>query len=364
MTQIMSAVVAKSVLDLVALKGKVSEADLAILSESTKTALMSVLANVRERNAQEIVPNKNSMLHMILEKTKTVIGDIANELDYSDDYIFRHGILPEYSRVISRVQNTSSDYVLEKTTISLIKDRQYYTLPACVGEILRIVTMHDNGRIKTELLPRNSYHPQGPNWSLEGNNLSIRPYPQVAEDVEVWFIPSTDIKPHYAEDGILQTANELKLSTSDGGWASQILGDIDKREKAYQGSLVRIIESDGRVQERIIENYSEGADGVLPLADFRRAFTLTDLPKAVTYEIVPSHFNTVIEAVAQGAAMNLLVGARRVTKAQHIMLLSNFKSAMKTVMDHFTFRQNRSPKKYERSTVDNKDRYGGFYGIR
>ena len=62
--------------------------------------------------------------------------------------------------------------------------------------------------------------------------------------------------------------------------------------------------------------------------------------------------------------MNLLVAARRVTRAQHTMLLSNFKSAMKTAMDHFTFMQNRVPKKYERDTVDNKNRYGGLYGIR
>ena len=224
--------------------------------------------------------------------------------------------------------------------------------------------MHADGRVKTELLPRNSYHPQGPNWSLEGNNLSIRPYPIENEDVEIWFIPSTDIKPHYAEDGLLDGAGVFTFSASDGGWASQILGDVDKREKAYQGCLLRIIESDGRVQERIISTYNEGTVDVLPQAEFRRAFTLADMPSTVTYEVVPSHFNTVIDAVAQGASMNLLVGARRVTKAQHIMLASNFKSAMKTVMDHFTFRQNRAPKKYERSTVDNKDRYGGFYGIR
>ena len=62
--------------------------------------------------------------------------------------------------------------------------------------------------------------------------------------------------------------------------------------------------------------------------------------------------------------MNLLVGARRVTKAQHGMLMIKFKSAMKTAMDHSTFKQNRSPKKYERETVDNRNRYGGLYGIR
>ena len=46
------------------------------------------------------------------------------------------------------------------------------------------------------------------------------------------------------------------------------------------------------------------------------------------------------------------------------MLLSNFKSAMKTAMDHHTFKQNRIPKSYDKDTVDNRNKYGGLYGIR
>tara|TARA_Y100000310_G_scaffold72675_1_gene68767 strand:+ start:1 stop:1689 length:1689 start_codon:yes stop_codon:yes gene_type:complete len=364
MTQIMSAVVAKSVLELVALKGQISEADLAILSESSKSAIQSVLANIKEKNAQNIVHNKDSALHMCLEKTKTILGDVAKELDYSDDYIFRHGITPEYTRVMSRIQNSSSDYVIQKTTISLVKDKQYYLLPACIGEIVRIVTMYDDGRIKTELLPRSQFNSLGPNWSLEGNELAIRPYPPVAEDVEIWYIPTTDIKPHYAENGVMNDAGtSLETSgLSDGGWGSQILGEVDRREDIYKGSVFRVLApTTGRVQERIIEDHSPEGKFVT----FRNAFTDNELiDTTITYEIVPVHFTAVSEAVAQAAAMNLLVSARRVTKAQHAMLLSNFKSAMKTVLDHFTFLQNRIPKKYEKDTVDNKDRYGGIYGIR
>jgi len=358
----MSAVVARSILELVALKGQISEADLAILSESAKSAMTSAMISVRERNAQDIVPNKDSSLHMILEKTKTILGDIAKELDYSDDYIFRHGIVPEYSRVISRIQNTSTDYVQEKTTITLVKDQQYYEVPACVGEILRIVTTFDDGRLKTEMMPRGQYNPKGPNWSMEGNMLSIRPFPQAAENMEIWFIPSTDVKPHYAEDGVIDAGTEFTLSA--GGWDSQILGDLDRRESSYVGCTLRLIGREhGRVQERIITTHTALSNP--PEVTFRSPFTdLEIINGTVSYEIVPIHFNAVSEAVAQGAAMNLLVSARRVTKAQHLMLMTNFKSAMKTAMDNFTFKQNRMPKKYERDTVDNKNRYGGLYGIR
>ena len=357
MSTVMTAVVVKSILELMTLKGKLGEADMAILADSAKSAITSAMITTRDKNAQSMVPNKDSCLHMILEKTKNTLGEIAKELDYSDDYIFRHGILPEYSRVISRIQNTSSDYVLEKTTISLIKDQQYYVLPACIGEIQRIVTVNTDGSIKTEVMPRNEFNPRGPNWSVEGDMLSIRPYPTVAEDLEVWYIPSVDIKPHYAEDGNMNSAGTT-LTLTAGGWASQILGDLDRRESAYQGCTCRVmgVSGIGRVQERIISSHVALSNP--PTVTFRLPFSDTQIvnQSVISYEIVPAHFGAITEAVAAGAAMNL------VTKAQHTMLMVNFKSAMKTAMDHFTFRQNRSPKKYEKDTVDNRN--GNRYGIR
>ena len=364
MHTVMSAVVTRSILELVTLKAQLPESDLAILSESAKSSLTSAITMAREKNAQEFVPNKDSALHMILEKTKTIIGDVAKELDYSDDYIFRHGIVPEYSRVMSRIQNTSSDYIISKHSITLVKDQQYYHLPASIGEIVRIVSMYDDGRIKTEMLPRSQYSNRGPNWSLEGNRLAIRPYPTGAETdtYEIWYIPTHDAKPHYAEDGHLNSdAKTVILSQTSGGWASQILGDIDRRDQIYVGSTIRILEAAGLVEERIIIAH----DPELYTVEVDIAFTDEESNNSdIIYEIVPVHFGAVTEAVAQGAAMNLLVGARRVTKSQHVMLLSNFKSAMKTAMDHFTFLQNRIPKKYEKDTVDNRDRHGGLYGIR
>jgi len=369
MYSIMSAVVARSILELVALKGQISESDMAIVAESAKSSLTAAITNAKEKNSQEIVPNKDSSLHMILEKTKTILSDVAKELDYSDDYIFRHGITPEYSRVMSRIQNTSSDYIIAKTTVSFVKDQQYYELPSCIGEILRIVTMYDDGRIKTELLPRNQYHTKGPNWSIEGNRLSIRPFPQIAEDVEIWYIPTVDVKPHYAEDGKVNlTRAAISLSLSEGGWGSSMLGDIDRRKGIYQGCLIRVITNKGEIEERIIDEYvMNAAEGTGYPSSVVLSSTLTETSLSdsiVKYEILPSYFHAVAEAVAQGAAMNLLVGARKVTKAQYAMLLSNFKSAMKTAMDHHTFKQNRIPKSYDKDTVDNRNKYGGLYGIR
>jgi len=358
---VMSAVVAKAILELMALKGGVQEADLAILAESAKSALSSSMVSIRNKRALDIVPNPNSHLHMVLEKTKTIIRDIAKELDYSDDFIFRHGIVPEYSRVMSRVQNTSSDYIINKYNLITVANQQYYDLPASIGEIIRIVILEADGRISKEIMPRNQFSTRGPNWSLEGNSLSIRPYPQTAQTYEIWYISTNDVKPHYAEDGSL-AADGLSLDLTNNAWSSNALGDLDRRRDIYVGSTIRIINSIGIIEEKIINGYTETSRRV----NFRSVcvnsagFGST----SVVYEVVPAHFGAVVEAVSQGAAMNLLVGARRVTKAQHAMLMINFKSAMKTAMDYFTFMQNRVPKSYEKDTVDNRNRYGGLYGIR
>jgi len=262
---------------------------------------------------------------------------------------------------MSRVQNTSTDYIISSHTLSLVKDQQYYQLPSSIGEIIRIVSLYDDGRIKSEMMPRGQFNNRGPNWSLEGNTLSIRPYPtDVSTDFEIWYIPTTDIKCHYAEDGVVGGSGTTLTMTS-GGWGSQILGDVDRREDIYNGSIVRVLPTSGMVEERIISFYNE----TTRLIQFRSALSTTGLwGETLSYEIIPAHFNAVAESVSQAASMNLLVGARRVTKAQHAMLMINFKSAMKTAMDHFTFMQNRIPKKYDKDTVDNKSRYGGLYGIR
>lgn len=360
MNTIMSAVVSRAILELMTLKGGMSETDLAVLSESAKSAVTSAMLACKERNSQNFVPNTDSALHMILEKTKTIIDDVAKELDYSDDFIFRHGIVPEYSRVMSRIQNTSTDYVISEFDLTTVKDQQYYTLPASIGEIIRIVDVYSDGRVKSELMPRSQYSSRGPNWHLEGNTLSIRPYPTSAETFKIMYIPTTDVKPHYADDGLVD-GDILGLTLSSGGWGSQMLGDLDRRLGIYKGCILRVLPASGLVEERVITEYNETTRNV----SFRSALTTASLAgDTLSYEIVPTHFNAVAEAVAQAAAMNLLVAARRVTRAQHTMLLSNFKSAMKTAMDHFTFMQNRVPKKYERDTVDNKNRYGGLYGIR
>lgn len=360
MSTVMSAVVTRSILELMTLKGQMQESDVAILAESAKSALTSSIVAVRNKNTQRSIVNKDSVLHMILEKTKTIISDIAKELDYSDDYIFRHGIVPEYSRVMSRIQNSSSDYVISKFSLSLVADQQYYKIPACIGEIVRIVSVDDNGRITGEMMPRNQFSQRGPNWSLEGNTLAIRPYPVTDNsDFEIWYIPSTDAKPHYAEMAI--TTGAATLTMSSGAWGENILGDVDGRDSIYEGSILRLMGKSKTVEEHLISSSTSRTGSVSTRFNFHEDYQdQTD----VTYEIVPTHFGAVSEAVSQGAAMNLLVGARRVTKAQHAMLMINFKSAMKTALDHFTFMQNRMPKKYERDTVDNKIKYGGLFGVR
>jgi len=354
MQTIMSAVVASSVLTLSALKGKLSEGDLAVLMDADKDAMKATLSNIRSTNrAQDITPKRESILHMILEKTRTSLERVAVDLNYSDDYIFRHGIVPEYGRVMSRIMNSASNPVLATQTISLVKDQRYYTIPAGVGEVVRLVELYDDGRVKGELIPRGEFNPRGPGWSIEGIRLSFRPYPQQAKDYELWYIPSFDVVPHYAEDGTLESSRD---TLTFGGlterqiWSSQMLGDVDRRNGAYTGCVLRIFGTNDGVEERQITAHDNTAGDITTPDGFQMA------AGTVKYEVVPSHMFAVQDAVCASAIMNLAASSKSVSKSQHAMLVHNFRSAMKTSMDHFTFMQNRVPKHYDKKTVDNENR--------
>ena len=354
MTTMSSAVVSASVLSLSALKGKLQEADLAVLTNDHNDAMKATISNVRSIHSQKVVASKHSILHGILEKIRGSLETVAPDLDYSDDYIFRHGIVPEYGRVMSRLNNTASNPVYATHSFTLVKDQQFYQLPASVGEILRIVEVNDDGRIEKEPIPRTEFHWRGPNWSVQGNRLSFRPYPKTTTTYEVWYIPSYDITPHYAEDGDL-SAGRTNFTLTGEKFNSGLLGSVDRREGAYHGCMVRILTESGALEERVITDStlepSAGAPPKMTVAAFSTDINTTT--EDAVYEVVPAHMFALQDAIAASGTLNLAAASKSVTKVQHGMLVHNFKAALKTVMDNFTFMQNRIPKHYEKGTVDN-----------
>jgi len=352
-------VVDSSVLGLSGKSPELGEAGYAALTQAHQASMAAMQAELSIRNeTKDSTSRRNSMLHNILEKAQTTLTKLDPNLDYSSDFILRQGINNELNNVISRINNTRSNPYYCTFSITTVKNQQYYSLPSGIGELARVIKLDTSGRITNDLLPRSNYDWAGPGWSIENNMLSFRPYPGGGDTYTIWYIPNGSSWPHYAENGSLDgTRSIFTLTTGDYG--SQILGDVDKREGAYVGYVLRVLGSSTAfgtefgsevIEERTIKSHDAEAGTV----EVERAFSSNIATGTCKYEIVPIYLHAVNEAVSSGTVANLSMGSPVVTQRQQKTLYINYRSAMKTAGDNLSNIQGRVPKHFQKSTVDNE----------
>jgi len=130
------------------------------------------------------------------------------------------------------------------------------------------------------------------------------------------------------------------------------VGTIDKRDSAYVGSIVRVLSTgqSGVQEERIISGWSRV--GTNWQVTTRRPFSNIVAGSVTNVEFSPFGLESLYEAAAIGAALKLAV-YKQVKPAHFQMLQLQYKDAMKTAMDHFSNKQMRTGKYFERNTADN-----------
>tara|TARA_R100000234_G_scaffold120087_1_gene105310 strand:- start:4437 stop:5348 length:912 start_codon:yes stop_codon:yes gene_type:complete len=294
-----------------------------------------------------------SFLLTVIERVRAYLDEATLDAKFTNDYLTRHVICPEMVNVMSRLSNNADNLIRVRHQISLVDGQEHYVLPPNIGEIYRFAITDEEGRITREFLPRNEFNPRGPGWQIQGNVLSLRPFPAENETADIHYIPNGDFQPHYDADG-----GTFSNSTTFVFDASPTIGAIDNRENAYAGAVLRVWTktSHAVLEERIIESY----DASTRTATVRRPFT-TDVSSShaeggMRYEVAPIGMNSLIQAIACASAMNLGT-SRNITQKQMQFVILQYKTAMKTIGDNFSFMQARKPKSYEKDTVDNRTFY-------
>ena len=302
--------------------------------------------------------SSNSVLKTVIERIRGFLDDPDMEAKYSDDYIIRHVVQPAFASIMSRVNNSSTSPVLQRLSFPLTKDQQYYQLPPCVGEVWRLCILQDNGEVIQEAMPRSMYNLRGPNWQVEGNVISFLPYP--AEDyseLELWYTPSGDYQAFYCVNaGASASLNGAKDQvTFTLGTLSVTLGSVDRRPSAYVGQMLRLLPTgtSGVVEERMISSWAPGAVAGQWIATVRRPFVHNAAGNLTALEIAPEGSEPLYEALAAAGAMKL-AGYRKTTGEHFGMIQAQYRDAMKTLMDHYSNIQMRTPKHFEKDTVDNQ----------
>lgn len=306
--------------------------------------------------------SSNSVLKTVIERIRGYLDDPDLEAKYSDDYIVRHVVQPAFASIMSRVNNSATNPVLQRLSFPITKNQQYYQLPPCVGEVWRLAILDQSGTVVREAMPRNLYNIRGQNWQIEGNLISFLPYPEDNfADLELWYCPSGDYQAFYCPapgGGASLNANKdqvtFTLSTLS---TAGIVGAVDRRPSAYVGQMLRLLSTSNTnvVEERMIATWEP--NGSVPgqwIATLRRPFIhATGGANLPAFEIAPEGNEPLYEALAAAGAMKL-AGYRKVSGEHFGMIQAQYRDAMKTLMDHYSNIQMRTPKAFEKDTVDNQ----------
>lgn len=348
----------------------------------TLAAIQSAEAYAASLLSQEILAMDatGSFLGTVLERIRGYLD--ADETEkYTDDWIIRHVIGTACTDVLSRINLSADNPILMRHSISLESGTQYYQLPACLGEVWR-VAMYDNfGNLIAEELPRGVHNPKGPNWMIEGNQLSIFPIPAGASDWDVLYMSNGDTRSHYSSGGGTFSSDLLTFT-----FGTPTLGELDRRAGAYTGQVLRLLPTaPGVIEERVIASHDPVAGTVTlrtPPSYLQwqgawsgaTAYAVNDIvtnagvqyicvlahtnqiPPNTTYwrvntpyEIAPIAHESLYDAISCRAAMKL--GAMRnisQTKAGAIAL--EYKSSIKTILDNVSSMQSRTGKYFDRDT--------------
>ena len=300
--------------------------------------------------------SSNSMLKTVIERIRGLLDDPDLEAKYNDDYLVRHIIQPAFATVTSRLNNSSTNAVMQRLSFPLAQNVADYQMPACVGEVLRLCVLDESGRTLQEAVPRGLFNLRGPNWKVEGNLISFLPYPpQDYAFMELWYIHSGDYSSVY-----VSTANASyvldatkKIATIIVNTPAPALGSFDRRPGAYVGQMLRLIPTTGVIEERLIDSWTHVSNNTWQ-ATVRTAFVkATANAQLPAFEISPESNEPLFEAVAAFGAMKM-AGYRKISGEHFGIIQAQYRDAMKTLMDHYANIQMRIPKYWEKDTVDNQ----------
>lgn len=305
-----------------------------------------------------------SFLKTVVERIRGYLDDSDFDAKYTDQFLVQHVVMPSLVDVWTRVSMNADNPVLLSYDITLVDDQECYVLPSCVGEVHEVVqytgptgTQTNDGLPTADAYPAHRMSVGGQNWALEGNMICFRPFPQNLSLVgnTTWTIRYTsngDMSPHYStHTSGPQTSSLDATRTLFTISNNPQLGLQDKRENAYAGQILRIL--DGNVyEERVISSY----DPVTRVCTLKRPFSSNVTTGAHVYEVAPARSQGMVEAVAVAAAIKL--GAwRKISGAQSQMLTQQYRAAIKTIGDNMSNMQMRTGKGYAKDTRDNPNWY-------
>lgn len=291
--------------------------------------------------------SSGSVLYTILDRVKR-FADIDDGARFPDSYIINELVTSEWANILQNLRMGDEHPIVLLWSMPVVEQQQRYILPPIIAEVLRVGEVDQYGNVLYDWVPRTFWNAYGCNWRVEANELTAEPIPQESNsDVLVWYVPSGDVLVHMGTGTVVDDTT-IELA------ATPTLGQLDQREQAYAGCILRVFQSGTRVQERIIQSY----DTVTRRAVVRMPFSQGSglLPadgQTVTYEVLPHLYSSVLlNAVAAVTAMQM-APAEGFSQKKLASLEFNYQRSMKTLHDMWCNKVVRVAKGLEQFTLDN-----------
>jgi len=279
----------------------------------------------------------------------------------------KHCISKAISDVFTYLGQTREDELLLTFPIDLVADQAAYQLPR-TGQIRSLRQYNSAMELVAEWAPLGNFDLYGPGWRIEANTLVFQETPSGADAWSLEYVPSYDTWYHYGIDGSLN--NDLDVFTLTD---APTLGQIDRTENSYVGQILRLLPTQGVIEERIIVGQTYDATNNRISVELRRPFTVatgainsssssSGNVEGLAYEIVP--YMGLMSAgqwsIAGISAMDLASNFD-ITQKRYEYIRRSYARSVKTFGDMVCRRQGRTGKFFDGRTLDNQAWYS--FGI-
>lgn len=269
---------------------------------------------------------------------------------YTDSILVSY-IQSAFSDVLADINVNSDHPILVRYTFPLVVGTQVYTLPPNVGQVWRIAKIDaTTGVPHYEVWPGNEFSFSGYGFQLEGNQLRFLSKPNLAETLEILYLPVGESYIHKATATAFTTTSITFPTTVTDG-------TLDTRLQAYAGSMVRILsDANNIIQERIIPSWENSTRVAQVSVAFSPALSGT-----VVYEVLPYYTQLIKEVVVTKAALRILVneGSSKKEAAQTRL----YQQQVRALRTQLASKNARFPHSMNGNTVDNDMRPGWYGGL-